>query len=386
MDFDFDTPINRRGTNSLKWDTSSEGELPMWVADMDFAAAPCIAEAIAKRIENGVFGYSMITDDWYYAYMSWWRKRHGFEMRKDRLAFCSGVVPAISSAVRAFTVPAENVLVLTPVYNIFFNSIANNGRNVLECPLERIWGEYRINFSDLEKKLADPQTTMMIMCNPQNPSGKVWDMDTLEKIGSLCHKYGVVVVSDEIHCDLTNPGISYIPFASVSSVCRDISVTCLSPTKAFNIAGIQTAAVYAENEKLFNRINRALNTDEVAEPNCFAIDAAIAAFTQSGAEWLDALRNYIYGNKTEVASFIGRNFPSLSVAVNDATYLMWIDVGRFGMRSDVFADSIREKSGLYLSSGVQYRGDGQDFVRMNVACPRSVVKDGLERLLKAIDN
>lgn len=385
MEFNFDTLVNRRGTNSLKWDTTAENELPMWVADMDFAAAPCIAETIAKRLENGVFGYSVIPDDWYYAYMGWWRKRHGFEMRKDRLAFCSGVIPAISSAVRAYTVPAENVLVLTPVYNIFFNSIVNNGRNVIECPLEKMWGEYKINFSDLERKLADPQTTMMILCNPHNPSGKVWDMDTLEKIGLLCQKYGVVVVSDEIHCDLTNPGISYIPFASVSSVCRDISITCLSPTKSFNIAGLQTAAVYAANEKLFNRINRALNTDEIAEPNCFAVDATIAAYTQGG-QWLDALRNYIYGNKTEVVSFIGRNIPSLSVAVNDSTYLLWIDVSRFGMRSDVFSDSVRKNCGLYLSAGTQYRGDGSDYVRMNVACPRSVLKDGLTRLLKAVDN
>ncbi len=385
MDFDFDTVINRKGTNSLKWDTAAEGELPMWVADMDFAAAPCIAEAISKRLNNGVFGYSVIPDDWYYAYMSWWRKRHEFEMRKDRLAFCTGVVPAISSAVRAFTLPAENVLVLTPVYNIFFNSIVNNGRNVLECPLEKSWGEYRINFSDLEQKLAHPQTAMMIMCNPQNPSGRVWDRETLSKIGSLCQKYGVVVVSDEIHCDLTNPGVSYTPFASASSVCRNISVTCLAPTKAFNIAGIQTAAVYAENDRLFSRINRAINTDEVAEPNCFAVDAAIAAFTQGG-EWLDALRSYIYGNKTEVVSFIGKNIPSLSVSVNDSTYLLWIDVSRFGMRSDAFADSVRKNSGLYLSSGSQYRGDGSDYVRMNVACPRSVLRDGLERLLKGIDD
>ncbi len=210
-------------------------------------------------------------------------------------------------------------------------------------------------------------------------------MDTLEKIGLLCQKYGVVVVSDEIHCDLTNPGISYIPFASVSSVCRDISITCLSPTKSFNIAGLQTAVVYAANEKLFNRINRALNTDEIAEPNCFAVDATIAAYTQGG-EWLDALRNYIYGNKTEVVSFIGRNIPSLSVAVNDSTYLLWIDVSRFGMRSDVFSDSVRKNCGLYLSAGTQYRGDGSDYVRMNVACPRSVLKEGLTRLLKAVDN
>lgn len=385
MNFDFDRPINRRGTNSLKWDTMTAGELPMWVADMDFAAAPCIAEALQKRLENGVFGYSIIPDDWYYSYMSWWRKRHGLEMRKDRLAFCTGVVPAISSAVRAFTSPAENVLVLTPVYNIFFNSIVNNGRNVLECPLERSWGEYKINFSDLEKKLSHPQTTMMILCNPQNPSGKVWERETLAKIGDLCKKHGVTVVSDEIHCDLTNPGVEYNPFAAASAVCRDISITCLAPTKAFNIAGIQTAAVYAENERLFNKINRAINTDEVAEPNCFAIDAAIAAFSH-GAQWLDELRKYIYDNKNEVEMFIRKNIPSLSAEKSESTYLLWIDVSMLGMRSDLFAESVRKNTGLYLAAGTQYRGDGADFVRMNVACPRSVLQDGLERLRKAIDN
>ena len=212
MTYDFDTPTERRNTNSLKWDVA-EGELPMWVADMDFQTAPEIREAIMKRAEHGIFGYSVIPDAWYEAYIQWWKMRHGYTMERDWLIFCTGVVPAISSIVRKLTTPAEKVLIQTPVYNIFFNSILNNGRQVLESPLRYDGKEYRIDFADLEEKLSDPQTALMILCNPHNPTGKIWDRQTLEKIGALCSRHHVTVVSDEIHCDLTDPGESYVPFA-----------------------------------------------------------------------------------------------------------------------------------------------------------------------------
>ena len=297
MKYDFDTPINRRNTNSLKWDIA-ENELPMWVADMDFKAAPEIQAAIEQRVAHGVFGYSVIPDEWNQAYIGWWQRRHGLTAEKDWLIFCTGVVPAISSIVRKLTTPAEKVLIQTPVYNIFFNSILNNGREVLENSLKYSGGEYEIDFDDLEKKLSDPQVSLMILCNPHNPVGKIWDKDTLEKIGELCYKHNVVVISDEIHCDLTDPGKEYIPFASVSEKCRNNSITCVAPTKAFNIAGLQTAAVIVPNPALRHKVWRALNTDEVAEPNAFAVQAAIAAFTK-GEEWLDELRQYIFENKKE---------------------------------------------------------------------------------------
>lgn len=378
MTYDFDTPTERRNTNSLKWDVA-EGELPMWVADMDFQTAPEIREAIMKRAEHGIFGYSVIPDAWYEAYIQWWKTRHGYTMERDWLIFCTGVVPAISSIVRKMTTPAEKVLIQTPVYNIFFNSILNNGRQVLESPLRYDGKEYRIDFADLEEKLSDPQTALMILCNPHNPTGKIWDRQTLEKIGALCSRHHVTVVSDEIHCDLTDPGESYVPFASVSETCRQISITCMAPTKAFNLAGLQTAAVSVPDEVLRHKVWRALNTDEAAEPNAFAVEAAVTAFTR-GADWLDALRDYLYENKKLAAAYIEKEIPDVRAVASQATYLLWLDCsGLIGCGREA-AGFLRRETGLYLSEGSQYGGNGADFLRMNIACPRAGLKDGLERL------
>lgn len=292
MSYNFDLIVDRRGTDSLKWNVK-ENELPMWVADMDFPAAPEIRRTIEERAAQGVFGYSDVTEQWYKAVIGWWKRNHGFEIKKEWLMFCTGVVPAISSAVRKFTSPAENILVLTPVYNIFFNSILNNGRNVLESKLRYDGKTYEIDFEDLEEKLRQPQTTMMILCNPHNPIGKIWTRLELKKIGELCSRYHVLVISDEIHCDLTAPNREYVPYASVSDTCRDNSITCVSPTKTFNLAGIQTAAIFVPNEAIRSRMIRAINTDEVAEPNSFAIEAAVAAFNR-GEEWLEELKTYIW--------------------------------------------------------------------------------------------
>ncbi len=383
MKYDFDSIINRRNTNSLKWDIE-ENELPMWVADMDFRTAPEIISALTKRAEHGVFGYTIIPDEWYCAYIDHWDRRYGFNMEKDWLMFCTGVIPAISSSVRKLTTPAEKVVIQTPVYNIFYNCILNNGRNVLENKLLYENGKYSIDFDDLEKKLADPQTTLMILCNPHNPVGKIWNRNDLAKIGDLCHKHGVTVISDEIHCDLTDPDCSYTPFASVSDVCRDISVTCITPTKAFNLAGIQTAAISVPNKHLRNRVNRAINTDEVAEPNAFAIDAAIAAFTV-GEEWLDELRTYINDNKKAAEEFLEAYVPSVKLVSSQATYLLWLDCSGLPLEGAELAKDIRTNTGLYLSAGSSYGGNGKHFVRMNIACPRTTLIDGLNRFKQYCD-
>ena len=377
--YDFDTPVDRRGTDSLKWDVA-EGELPMWVADMDFQTAPEIRQALMERMAHGVFGYSVVPERWYDAYIQWWKTRHGYTMERDWLIFCTGVVPAISSIVRKLTTPAEKVLIQTPVYNIFFNSILNNGRQVLESPLRYDGEAYGIDFADLEEKLSDPQTTLMILCNPV---GKIWDAETLRRIGALCKKYNVVVVSDEIHCDLTDPGTGYVPFASVSEECRENSITCIAPTKAFNMAGLQTAAVSVPNPVLRHKVWRGLNTDEVAEPNAFAVEAAVAAFTRSGG-WLDALRSYLYGNKQRAAEFIHEELPSIHLVPSQATYLLWLDCGRLGMSGEEIAETIRRETGLYLSEGSQYGSTGENFLRLNIACPRTVLEDGLRRLKAGI--
>ncbi len=378
MKYDFDTGIDRRHTDSLKWDVA-DGELPMWVADMDFPTAPEVQEAIRERAAHGVFGYCVVPDAWYAAYTDWWERRHNFFLEKDWLLFCTGVVPAISSIVRKLTTPAEKVLVQPPVYNIFYNSILNNGRQAVESPLRYDGENYSMDFDDLERRLADPQTTLMILCNPHNPVGKIWSRDELGQVGELCAKYHVLVLSDEIHCDLTEPGCGYVPFASVSAVCRDNSITCIAPTKAFNLAGIQTSAVAVPDAAVRHKVWRALNTDEIAEPNVFAATAAIAAFTRGGA-WLDELREYIFRNKKLAADYIESEIPQLCAVPSQATYLMWLRcLTEQGTAADI-ADYIRSRTGLYLSAGAQYGSGGENFLRLNAACPRSVLEDGLHRL------
>lgn len=400
--FDFDRIIDRRHTNSAKWDVQAN-EIPMWIADMDFPTAPAIQEAIEKRVQHGIYGYAGIPDTWYDAYRNWWEKRHHFTIEKEWLSFVSGVIPAVSSVIRRLSHPAEKVLLQTPVYNIFFNSVINNGRQVVENPLIRDDATdcYRIDWEDLEKKLADPQTRLMLLCNPHNPTGVQWDRETLARIGELCEKYHVHVLSDEIHCDLADPGTEYVPFASVSETCKKISVNIIAPTKSFNIAGIHTAAVFVADPYLRHTVFRGLNNDEVAEPNCFAIEAATAAYTEGG-EWLDCVNAYIYENKLLVRKFVEEQLPKVCVNSGSATYLIWLNCRAYAKEEirkstavDDFAHGyhsrseltsfIRKESGLVLSNGEQYGTGGEYFLRMNLACPRSIVEEGLRRLKAALD-
>jgi len=376
--YDFDTVIDRRNTDSLKWNVE-ENVLPMWVADMDFRTAPEIISSLEQRLSHGIFGYTDIPGRWYNAYISWWKNRHGFEMKKEWLMFCTGVIPCISSSVRKLTSPGDKVIIQTPVYNIFFNSILNNGRTVFENKLKYENGKYEIDFNDLEKKLSDPKASLMILCNPHNPVGKIWSKDELERIGCLCKKYCVTVLSDEIHCDITDPGEEYIPFASVNETCRNISVTAIAPTKAFNIAGLQTACISVPNEELRKKVNRAINTDEVAEPNAFAVEAAVAAF-ENGGEWLDELRDYLFYNKVTVREFLTKYLPSIKLVDSSATYLLWLDCTQVCSDSKLFAQDMRDKTGLYLSAGSSYGENGKNFLRMNIACPNKTVREGLKRL------
>ncbi len=382
MKYDFDTVVNRRGTDASKWEVGAE-ELPMWVADMDFQTAPEIREALSRRVEHGVFGYTEVPERWRQAYVNWWQTRHGFAMEGEALIFCTGVIPAISSAVRKLTTPNEKVIVQTPVYNIFFNCIQNNGCRVSKNPLIYENGQYRMDFEDLEEKMADPQTTLMLLCNPHNPVGKIWDRETLLKVAELAERHHVTIISDEIHCDLTAPGKDYVPFASISKAARDMSIVCVAPTKAFNLAGIQTAAVYVWNPLLRHKIWRALNTDEVAEPNAFAVTAAETAF-EKGGEWLDELREYLWENRRIVTEALKAEIPDVFVVEGDATYLLWIDVSALPGNSMEIAGFLRKKTGLYLTGGMQYGTGGEHHLRMNIACPKELLNDGVERLVRGL--
>lgn len=382
MQYNFSKLTNRYNTNSLKWDVNNN-ELPMWVADMDFETAPEIREAIRKKVDFGIYGYTIIPDEYYLSISNWWEKRHNFKIEKEWILFCTGVVPAISSIVRKMTKEGDNVLVQAPVYNIFYNSIVNNNRKVLSSDLCFDGKEYSIDFEDLERKLSDPATTLMILCNPHNPIGKIWSREILKKIGELCIKYNVLVVSDEIHCDLTY-GDSYIPFASVSPEIAQNSITCIAPTKTFNLAGIQSSSIIVPNYEIRRMVNRGINTDEVAEPNAFAVEATIAAFTK-GEPWLNELIEYLAENKRVVQKFIHNELPSLNLIHSDATYLLWIDCSSITKDSLDFCKFIRKETGLYVSSGHVYGSNGGHFIRMNIACQRERVEDGLSRLKVGVD-
>ena len=378
MKYNFDTPTNRRNTGSLKWDVK-EHELPMWVADMDFETAPEVKEELIKTAEHGIFGYSVTPDEYFSSLADFWEKRHGYRPNPSMMVYCSGVVAAISSMVRKLTTPAEKVLIQPPVYNIFYNCIQNNGRVVLENQLKCERGIYSMDFEDLEKKLSDPQTTLMILCNPHNPVGNVWDKDTLARVGALCKKYGVTVISDEIHCALTMPGTNYVPFASVNDVCSEISVSCFAASKTFNLAGLQAAAVYAENPLLRHKVWRGINTDEVGEPNVFSMNATIAAY-RFGGEWLDALREYLFENKRYAVDFIKNSLPMLKTELSEGGYFLWVDVSEFSENSRSFADDLRQKTGLYVSSGTSYGPGGEHYIRINLATQRENVIRGMKML------
>lgn len=377
----FDEVIDRRNSDSMKWKVGKD-ELPMWVADMDFRCCDAIIQALSDRVQYGIFGYSDMNEEWESSICDWWKKRHAWAIQKEWLLFCNGVIPIISSAIRRLTSCGDRIVTMTPVYHIFFHSIEHNGRFVCENELLYRNYQYEIDFERLEQQLSDTRTTMLILCNPHNPIGKIWTKAELIKIGELCAKHHVLVVSDEIHCDLTEPEVSYTPFASASSLNAQISVTCVAPTKTFNIAGIHTAAAIIPNEIIRNQMRHALNDDEAAEPNVFALPAAIAAF-RDGETWLDALRTYISENKQLVKQAL-QTEPDLIVTAQEATYLMWIDCSKICTNSKDLCEFIYQHTGLLLSDGAQFRGNGHRFLRMNIACPKSTLNDGLHRFKKGL--
>ena len=382
MPFDFDRIIDRRNTNSYKWDVKAD-ELPMWVADMDFGTEPAVVEAIEKRLRQGAFGYNTVPDSFRESIIRWWQRRHRFTMEKEWILYCTGVVPAISSIVRKMTEIGDDIVVLAPVYNIFYNSILNNGRKVLASELRYADGSYTIDYADLEEKLSRETTSLFIFCNPHNPIGKVWDRPTLELIAELCIKHDVLVVSDEIHCDLTHIGHAYIPFASLSKEIADRTISCIAPTKTFNIAGLQTAAIVIPNPEIRKQVDRGITTDEVAEPNTFAIQAAEAAFDE-GEEWLEELREYLELNREFLIGSLKELVPEVQVIEAEATYLAWIDCAAITEDTKALCAFIREKTGLYLSAGDIFGGNGSRFVRWNYACPKSLLEDGIQRFVEGV--
>ena len=379
--YNFDEIVERRGTSSYKWDLPKrEDIIPMWVADMDFKTAPCIIEALKKRVEHGIFGYNFVPDSYYDAVISWFDRRHQWKIQREDILYTSGVVPAISCSLKAMTMPGDKVLIQTPVYNCFFSSIKNNGCEVLENPLRRQGDSYVIDFEDFERKCADEKTTVFLLCNPHNPSGRVWTKEELERMNDICLKHGVKVIADEIHCELTMPGYTYQPFAAVSDACRDNSVVLNSPSKAFNIAGLQIANIVCHQPERRQRINRALNINEVCDVNAFGIIALQEAYN-NGGEWLDELKQYLYENYVTLKEFFAEYLPKLEVCRLEGTYLAWVDLSRIELTADEAAQNLLEHAKVLVNSGTMYgQKDGFCYLRINLACPRATLMEGLKRI------
>ncbi len=379
MKYDFDRQILRRGTDSYKWDSAeSENVLPMWVADMDFRTAPAIIDALRRRVEHGIFGYTRVPDSYYEAVTNWFLHRHNWAIDRKWIIYTSGVVPAISAVIKALTAHGDRILVQTPVYNCFFSSIRNNGCEIVSSPLRLANGTYTIDFEDLEHKAADPKVKVMLLCNPHNPAGRVWTREELIRIGEICIRHGVVIISDEIHCELVFPGHHYTPFASISEDFLRHSVTCISPSKAFNIAGLQIANIVCADADHRAKIDRAINDNEVCDVNPFGVTATQAAYNE-GEEWLNQLIEYIYANYQYMLDFCHRHLPEFPITVLEGTYLVWMNCRKLGMSSKELEDELVAKVGLWLNAGTMYGAEGEGFMRWNIACPHATLTEGLKR-------
>ena len=378
MRYNFDEIVQRRGTNSYKWDSADDADvLPMWVADMDFRTAPAIIEALQQRVAHGIFGYTRVPDAYYEAVINWFGRRHNWKIQKDWMIYTSGVVPAISAVIKALTQPGDKVLVQTPVYNCFFSSIRNNGCEIVSNPLVYKENTYVIDYEDLERKVADEKVKILLLCNPHNPAGRVWSKEELTRIGEICVRHGVWVVSDEIHCELVYTGYTYTPFASISEEFLHHSVTCISPSKSFNIAGLQIANIVSADEEVRRRIDKAININEVCDVNPFGVIATIAAYNE-GEEWLLQLLDYLKGNYECMKTFCEVSLPNFPITRLEGTYLVWMDCRSLPYPSEELEEKLVKEEKLWLNAGTMYGAEGEGFMRWNIACPRAVLLKGLK--------
>lgn len=385
MENQFDEIINRRHTNSVKWDQAKEdGVIPMWVADMDFKAAPPILDALQQRLDHGIFGYTLVPESYYDSIISWFKRRHNWTIERDWIIYTTGVVPAISAVIKALTEPGDKVLIQTPVYNCFFTSITNNGCTAAENPLVRKGDTYEIDFDDFERQAADERTKVFLLCNPHNPAGRVWTVDELSRMNDICLKHNVKVIADEIHCELIMPGYHYMPFASLSEKCQDNTVTTNSPTKSFNIAGLQIANIITSNEEMRKKIDRAININEVCDVNPFGVVALQAAYNES-EDWIDQLNEYLWGNYQALKSFFNEQLPQWEVLRLEGTYLVWIDIHSTGMSSKELSKKLLHDGKVFVNRGPMY-GDpsGEGYLRINIAMPRSLMIEGLKRIKNTV--
>ena len=377
MKYNFDEIIERRGTNCVKWDESPSADtIPLWVADMDFRVAPAIQKALQRRVEHGVFGYNIVPESYYQAVISWFQRRHQWTISREDILYTTAVVPAMSVVIKALTMPGEKVLILSPAYNCFFSSIRNNGCEVLESPLKRVDDTFEVDWQDFEAKWADEKTTLFLLCNPHNPCGRVWKREELQRMSDICRQHGVAVVSDEIHCELVMPGHTFVPFGTVADDC----IVMNSPSKNFNTAGLQIANIITPNAAWRRRIDRAININEVCDVNPFGIVALQAAYNES-EDWIDELNEYLWGNYLALCQFFAEHLPQFTVCKLEGTYLPWVDVSALGIPVDQLCDRLLTEGKVWVNPGTMYGPEtGKGYIRINIACPRSQLMEGLRRI------
>lgn len=388
MNYDFDELIPRRGTDSVKWDGVKElwgrdDLLPMWVADMDFRTPPFVMDALQRQLSGGILGYTRPCDDWAPAIQDWLRRRHGWQVEAEWLAFVPGIVRAQALALLCFTRPGDRVAVMAPVYHPFFLVTQKLKREVVFSPLDLRDGHYHIDFGRLERDLEGCR--VFILCNPHNPGGRVWTADELRRVADLCHRLGVMVISDEIHADLTLPGYRHHPFATVSPQAAAISLTFMAPSKAFNMPGLASSYAIAADPDIRRRFHEFLEAGEFGEGHMLAYVGCAAAYRQ-GEEWLTQLLAYIEGNIDFTEHFLRERIPSIGMIRPQASYLIFLDCRRLGLAQPDLVRLFVDKAHLALNDGTQFGPGGEGFMRLNVGCPRAVLRQALEQLAEAVAN
>lgn len=386
--YDFDTVIDRRNTDCAKWDGmaplfGTNDLLPMWVADMDFTAPPEVIEALRERVEHGIFGYTRRFEPYREAIAGWFLRRHDWKINTDWIRHAPGVVPALAAAIMAFTQPGEGILVQPPVYYPFFSTIKGRGRTVVENPLKLVNGRFEMDFDDLEKKLDDSAVKLVFLCSPHNPVGRVWSREELVTFGAICAARGVVVVSDEIHCDILYKGARHTPLADVSDAMRESTITTIAPSKTFNIAGLATAAVVIPSKRLRDNYQSVIDFVHIDGGNVFGTTALEAAYTKGDA-WLDELLHYLEGNLAFIDTFLAEHLPEVSLLRPEGTYVPLLDCRSLKLSGPQLEKLLVEKGKVALDGGHWFGTGGEGFVRINIATPRSLLKDGMERITRAI--
>lgn len=379
MKYDFDEIIQRRNTNSVKWDFFPEEVLPMWVADMDFKIAPEIQQIITEKAIGGFMGYQFLSSEFKSITKNWLQKYHQFQIEDHQILPVPGMLLGISAIIRTFLKEGEKIILQAPVYDHFFETVQNSGAELVCNNLIYENNDYRIDFKDLEEKAADPKTRFLIFCNPHNPVGKVWKENDLKNIAEIASKHNLIVISDEIHADLVFENNKHIPFGNISTDYNLVSFTLGSPCKTFNLSGLSSAYIISENNNELKEVRKTLQKQETEWMNPFSATAFIASY-QSGENWMNEMKEYIYNNYLFAQSFVEEKIPALKIIKLEATYLLWLDCSDLGLESNVLEEKLIKEAKLKLNSGTRYGNIGEGFMRMNIACPKAILIEGLSRL------